>query len=725
MSWQYPPVLILFGIGTYTALAFAAYSALYIRRNGSHRLATLVLVMGILEIVWTTAAAIKIASTDLKFKQTMYIIEQIGASAVIVCFAMLVLVYTNRDHWLTRITTPVLASGLVIGLFLLPTNPDGIMIVNPRLEPLPGGLVTFEHDFPPLFSLHHGWIIVTVGLPLGVLGYDLGRQWFSESRGYHWKPLLLLFLAGLLPLIATTFKVFDIYPSGGTGFNIAPAVNAISLVFVAIAVYVYRLFDLPPVAKDRAIEAMNEGYLVVNEHGLVLDSNSAAATMLEFPSRSAAVGRSITDRLPSIEEIDEDHEFTVGDRQLEATRSQLEDSGPAATWLLLLHDVTDRKRREARIEAEAESKAAVLAQLAQVTTREDIEELVCELLVDVHGYECACIARSPDASDADPGQLTVATSYGDDRGWLETVQETHFAGTATAAAFDQETTVSSSKTDETEIRFETELAVPLLYEELSYGVLTVLRTDSATDYQHALLEDFAAAIASKAHTADQRTALLTDTVTRVDLDVRDESCYLVELVRADTLPANASIAIRNRIVDDDEQSIHVLEASDCSASLLEEQLTALDPVDSVDIIDEEQVVMLVCVAEPTIGRVLIQHNGVVQSMHVESGQVRVTVDFPRRTDVQSIVDDVTEHWPETRVRSNRTVTPEETEVKPMAELTDKQHTAIETAYVLGFFDRPQRATGQDVANALAVSRSTAMQHIRIGERKVFEQLFSS
>jgi predicted DNA binding protein len=71
------------------------------------------------------------------------------------------------------------------------------------------------------------------------------------------------------------------------------------------------------------------------------------------------------------------------------------------------------------------------------------------------------------------------------------------------------------------------------------------------------------------------------------------------------------------------------------------------------------------------------------------------------------------------------VTPEETEVEPMAELTDKQHTAIETAYVLGFFDRPQRATGQDVANALAVSRSTAMQHIRVGERKVFEQLFSS
>ena len=48
-------------------------------------------------------------------------------------------------------------------------------------------------------------------------------------------------------------------------------------------------------------------------------------------------------------------------------------------------------------------------------------------------------------------------------------------------------------------------------------------------------------------------------------------------------------------------------------------------------------------------------------------------------------------------------------------LTDKQLEALRTALRMGFFDRPQRATANDVADLLDVSRSTFLHHLRGAE----------
>ncbi|HLY77691.1 MAG TPA: helix-turn-helix domain-containing protein, partial [Thermoplasmata archaeon] len=52
------------------------------------------------------------------------------------------------------------------------------------------------------------------------------------------------------------------------------------------------------------------------------------------------------------------------------------------------------------------------------------------------------------------------------------------------------------------------------------------------------------------------------------------------------------------------------------------------------------------------------------------------------------------------------------------DLTARQEQAVGTAFMLGYFDYPRRAQLKDVAKSLGVSRTTAMENLRRGMRKL-------
>ncbi len=58
--------------------------------------------------------------------------------------------------------------------------------------------------------------------------------------------------------------------------------------------------------------------------------------------------------------------------------------------------------------------------------------------------------------------------------------------------------------------------------------------------------------------------------------------------------------------------------------------------------------------------------------------------------------------------------------EPEVGLTDRQMKTLKTAVEMGYFDTPRRASIKDVAGRLAVSPSTAVEHLRKAEKKVLE-----
>lgn len=56
-------------------------------------------------------------------------------------------------------------------------------------------------------------------------------------------------------------------------------------------------------------------------------------------------------------------------------------------------------------------------------------------------------------------------------------------------------------------------------------------------------------------------------------------------------------------------------------------------------------------------------------------------------------------------------------------LSDRQLAAVEAAIELGYYDIPRRATNEDVASELDCAVSTAAEHLRKAESKIFTGLF--
>jgi len=56
-------------------------------------------------------------------------------------------------------------------------------------------------------------------------------------------------------------------------------------------------------------------------------------------------------------------------------------------------------------------------------------------------------------------------------------------------------------------------------------------------------------------------------------------------------------------------------------------------------------------------------------------------------------------------------------------LTDRQREVLEAAYFSGYFEWPREKTGEEIAETLGVAPPTFNQHLRAGERKLFETLF--
>jgi len=118
-----------------------------------------------------------------------------------------------------------------------------------------------------------------------------------------------------------------------------------------------------------------------------------------------------------------------------------------------------------------------------------------------------------------------------------------------------------------------------------------------------------------------------------------------------------------------------------------------------------------------------RHAGMIQSVEAAGGTVTLVVDLPRHTPVGTFVEQIRDAHPGVRLAAKEQVDTDDRLPLAVDSLTEKQHRALEVATQAGFFDRPQVATADEVGDLLGVSRTTALRHIRIAERKLLSVVF--
>lgn len=208
----------------------------------------------------------------------------------------------------------------------------------------------------PLFSFHLAltYSYILVAAPL------LFRDW--QRRGS--LQSLLMLLGSLVPLAGNVLneagKASPVL-SAYVPYNPTLPGFAFSAAFIGWATVRYRLLDPRPVARDALFESMPDVVFVLNEHDVVVDTNQAAAALLQRPERDL-MGERWTDLFAGDDWASVPHgaraavecrwSAAAGLRWFEVVRHHLWDAqGRAMGLLVVARDITTRKCYEEELRA--------------------------------------------------------------------------------------------------------------------------------------------------------------------------------------------------------------------------------------------------------------------------------------------------------------------------------------------------------------------------------------
>jgi diguanylate cyclase (GGDEF)-like protein/PAS domain S-box-containing protein len=268
------------------AVSIALIGYLWSRRSIKAVLPIIGILISIL--FWSVGYLLEYTSTDLSTKLFTYNIQYLGIASIPIMFLWFTLKYTRRDNWMnTRRLLLLLIIPIITILMVWTKDFHSMMYSNVTLA----GDNTFSYvkaDYGPWFWIFfaYDYLLVMVSVVLLIV------KLFSYPRLYLHQVISIVIIIGA-PITASLLYVFRAVPVLPYVDWSAPAF-AISAIGMTYAIFRQRLLDILPVARDSAIEMLNDGYIVLDEQDCILDLNRTMQTIIGMPAADL-IGKPLPD----------------------------------------------------------------------------------------------------------------------------------------------------------------------------------------------------------------------------------------------------------------------------------------------------------------------------------------------------------------------------------------------------------------------------------------------
>jgi len=346
---NYSITLLLFGI------AAVIMSIIIFRRTGEAVRQFAYITLGI--SIWSIAYAFELSSFKYSNMIFWLRIEYLGVAFLPSMWIQFIIKFIGKRHWLT-ITRDILLYAIPAVTFIAVWTNDYHHLYYSSIEVVRTGPF-------PLLNLNVGpWYIIHAiyFYFLLILGLYLLINKFIKADKVYRKQNYVIVLAALIPWIVNITYLFDYRPFGH--IDLTPYAFSITCLITSFGLIQLRLFDIIPVARDKIVEGLQDGIMVLDYMDRIVDLNTQLKKIIltEFNSKITVgelysnyfIGhysfiQKVTSRIQSY------YELNINDRCYEISINPLFEKNTIYSGVILIfRDITERNKSDILLKNQSE-----------------------------------------------------------------------------------------------------------------------------------------------------------------------------------------------------------------------------------------------------------------------------------------------------------------------------------------------------------------------------------
>lgn len=424
-----------------------------------------------------------------------------------------------------------------------------------------------------------------------------------------------------------------------------------------------------------------------------------------------------------------------------------DERGDIDRFVAVQKDITGRLERQRRLERQGDQLAAmnslheavrdITDAVIDQSTRDEIEETVCERLADSPSYRFAWVGEAdaktqtvePRTAAGTEGYLdglTISIDPDDERSHGPTGRAFRTGEIQTAADVEAESQHGPWRDQLEPYAFRSSAAVPITHEDTLFGVLNVYadRTYAFEGTEGELIAHLGEVIGHAIAAAERKKALLSDELVELEFRLRDVYDKLEAPLASDeriTLDQVVQISSGDFILYGTADP----DAMDAVRGLVD----VIPSWESLTVRSEGKPIRYeILLNEPPVLSVVARLGGYVDSKVMEGGDLFMNIHLAPTVDIRQVMDAVREEYPTAEMIRRRQITRPRDDLRRiqrrlLSDLTDRQRAALDASFHAGFFEWPRDASGEEVAESLGIAPATFSQHLRTAQKRVFERLY--
>ncbi|MCB8944317.1 MAG: PAS domain-containing protein [Ardenticatenaceae bacterium] len=288
---------------------------------------------------WTLLYVVELLIPSLRNKQIVFNIANLITNTIGVSWLCFALLYTNKEHLVTRRNVIILLLFPAFTTTALWTNgwhhlyysQDHLISIGPLMV----------RDFQPelffWFQIITSYTKVLIGIGLIIIAFV---RWPMPYRG----QAAILVGASFVPLLANIITNFNLLPFLPNLDYTTLAFNITGLLMFW-GLFQFRLFELAPVARHTVVDSMDEAVFVIDDKNQVVDLNRAAIALFQTTAVHS-IGQPVSELIQRPELLQQFQDVTQLRTEISIDMANVTDGGlPWRSYDLTISPIRDQRQQ--------------------------------------------------------------------------------------------------------------------------------------------------------------------------------------------------------------------------------------------------------------------------------------------------------------------------------------------------------------------------------------------